>query len=114
MPSDLVLNPDFTLQSEVAYDTIVTSFENGMEQRRSRRANSISTWTLNYKNRSSDDLNTILALFNAKKGQLTQFTWDNPEDSTTYTVRFKEGSLKRQYHHYGLWDFSFEIVQVLQ
>lgn len=113
MPSDLVLKPDFPLETEVNFDTLITKFENGVEQRRPRRSNSIKTWTLSFKNRDTTDMNTILTLYNAKKGAYTAFTWDNPEDSTTYTVRFKEDSFKRQYHHYGLWDFSFELIQVL-
>lgn len=111
--SDLTLKPDFVFESTPEYSTIVTTFENGVEQRRPRRASAIPTWTLNFKNRNATDMNTILTLFNAKQGSYLSFTWDNPEDGNTYTVRFKQDSLKRSYKFYGIWDFSFELVQVL-
>jgi uncharacterized protein (TIGR02217 family) len=113
MPSDLVLNPDFVMETTPEYSTLVTTFENGVEQRRPRRASAINSFVLTYKNRSSTDMNTILTLFNAKQGSYASFTWDNPEDGNTYTVRFKQDSFKRSYHNYGLWDFTFELIVVL-
>lgn len=113
MPSDLTLNSDYTLETTPSYKTLVSTFENGVEQRRAKRASVIREWRLEYRNRSSADLGTIRTLFNSKYGALTSFTWDNPEDSTTYTVRFKEDSFTYAYKSYGIYDFSFTLVEVL-
>jgi uncharacterized protein (TIGR02217 family) len=113
MPSDFTLVPDFVLETTPSYNTLVSEFENGVEQRRAKWSQSRQSWRLQYKNRDSTDLGIVKTLFNAKLGAYGSFSWDNPEDSVTYTVRFKEDSFTSTYHSYGLWDFEFELIEVL-
>jgi phage-related protein len=111
--ADLTLAPDFQFATVRKFDTLITNFENGVEQRRAKRVSPICEYTLQYRNRTSSDLSTIKTLFNNKYGAYTSFTWTNPEDSTDYTVRFKEDSLKYTYKSYGIWDFEFTLITVL-
>ena len=111
--ADFELPPDFQFSSESKYDTLVTAFENGVEQRRARRSSAIKEFTLQFRNRSQDDLDVVEALFNSKKGALTSFTWLNPEDNVEYSVRFKEDSFKKTLKHYGIFDFEFALTMVL-
>ena len=111
--SILTLVPDYTLESTFEYSTLITKFENGVEQRRPRRANTLTGFKLNYKNRPLADLTTIQALFASQQGAFAAFTWTNPEDSVNYNVRFKQDTLTKQLKFYGLWDFTFELVIVL-
>lgn len=110
--SDLSLAPDFTLSQKVRYNTLISTFENGTEQRRSKWGTSLRSWTLQYKNRTSSELSTIQTLFDTKLGSGTAFTWTNPLDSTEYTVRFVEDSLQAELKAYGIYDFEFQLQQV--
>jgi phage-related protein len=111
--ADFTLAPDFVFEEKPQYNTLITNFENGVEQRRPTRSTAIREWTLQYRNRSSADMQTVLDLFNSKKGAYTAFDWTNPEDSVDYTVRFKEDSLTKTMKHYGIYDFQFVLVEVL-
>jgi uncharacterized protein (TIGR02217 family) len=112
MPSDLVLAPDFVFETTPQFKSLISEAENGVEQRRPKWSQSRTSWRLQYKNRSATDLSTITTLFNTKKGASASFSWDNP-DSGTYTVRFKEDSFTYSMKAYGIYDFEFELIQVL-
>lgn len=111
--ADFSLAPDYVFVKKTGYDTIVSEFENGAEQRRARRSGSIRSWRLSYRNKTTAELATVQTLFDAKKGALTSFTWTNPTDSVDYTVRFKEDSLEVAQKAYGVFDFDFELVEVI-
>lgn len=111
--ADFTLAPDFQLETKPTYNTLITQYENGVEQRRATRSSPITEFRLSYRNRNSTDLATVMNLFASKKGALTSFVWTNPEDSVDYTVRFKEDSLTKVLKAYGLWDFDFTLVVVL-
>lgn len=111
--SDLLLAPDFVLTHTPSYKTLVSKFENGAEQRRAKWSTSISKWSLSYSNRSQDDLNTIKTLFDARKGQATAFYWTNPINSTQYLVRFASDEISFSLKAYGIYDFSFDLQEVL-
>lgn len=110
--ADFSLAPDFTFETTKEFKTLISQFENGVEQRRAKWATGLRTWKLNYNNRTSTDLSTITTLFDTQKGALTSFTWTNPLDSTDYTVRFKEDSLNYSNSVYGLYNISFELIEV--
>jgi phage-related protein len=110
--ADFTTVPDFVLEEEAKFSTLVSQYENGYEQRRNKWANPLREWTLNFKNRTATELATVRDFFLAKKGIYTTFTWVNPLDSVEYTVRFREDSLKYTYKSYGIYDFSFNFVQV--
>ncbi len=109
---DLSLKPDFTFVKRTRYETIISQFENGAEQRRSRWANPLREWVLQFRNRSASDLSTIQDLFDAQKGQYGAFDWLNPLDAVTYTVRFKEETFEVGNSAYGFYDFQFELIEV--
>ena len=111
--SDLSLQPDLTLLETPEFDTIVTEYESGVEQKRARRAGSKRKWRLVYKKRPSADMETIRDLFLAKKGKLTPFTWTNTNDSVEYTVAFGEDNFEFEYEGYEKYNFSIKLGQVL-
>ena len=113
MANDLILNPDYVFDTEPRYNTLISTFENGAEQRRAKRSSAITEYNLVYKNRDSTDLSAITTLFDTKKGALTSFTWTHPISSATLTVRFKEDSLKYSYTFYGRYNFSFTLMTIL-
>ena len=111
--ADLEHKPDFAFPKRTKYVTFVSEFENGSEQRRSRRENALKEWTLRYRNQSQDVVDDIQDLFDTKKGSFATFSWLNPNDSVEYTVRFKEDVFEPTLIAYGLYDFEFSLVQVL-
>ncbi len=114
----LTLAPDYVFSTKISFQTLVNRMENGVEQRRPQRSREIDGFTLNYKNRRYADMNTIVSLFRSCMGQYLSFTFTNPEDSNTYTVRFVSDDLQRDLiagatSVNGLWNFKFDVIQVL-
>ena len=112
MPSDLVLKPDFQFISVNEWNTLVSQFDNGTEQRRDLWATPRKKWRLRFINRLLADFQTIETLFNSKKGSYGSLTWDNPQDGSTYTVRFEEDKLEAVEKAYQIYDFEFNLMQV--
>lgn len=110
--ADFSLAPDFVFHKKTNWDTLVSRFENGVEQRRARWGTAVKEWKLEYKNRPASEVTTVQTLFDNSKGAYSSFTWTNPVDSQEYTVRFKEDSLDVQAKAYGVYDFAFELIEV--
>lgn len=111
--ADFSLAPDFVFTKKGTYDTIISQFENGVEQRRPRRTNTIREWTLQYRNRPASEVATIQTMFDSVKGAYNSFTWTNPLDSVDYNVRFKEDTLDVSAKAYNVYDVEFSLVEVL-
>jgi len=111
--ADFTYTPDFVLEEEIGYNTRVSQFENGFEQRRGIRASSIRKFNLEFKNRTKAEMLEVKNFFISKLGKLTSFTWNNPNDSTDYTVRFQDDSFKLANTAFEIYDFSCSFVQVL-
>jgi uncharacterized protein (TIGR02217 family) len=112
MAADFVLAPDFQSEETPQFKTIITQYENGVEQRRAKWATPIREFSLSYKNRSATDFCCARDFYLCKCGGLCSFTWENASDACCYTVRFKEDSLMFRLISYCIWDFSFNLIQV--
>lgn len=113
MPADdLTIEPDSTLEEEIEYNTLISKFENGVEQRRSLRASSLRKFKLLFKNRPLSDYSTIKSLFDTKLGAFSTLLWTNPNDSTQYTVRFEKDTLNVARQRFNTVDFEFSLQQV--
>jgi len=110
--SDFNMLPDFVFEETQEYKTLVSEFENGVEQRRRKWANPVGKWTLRFKNRIKVDMETVRDFFKSKYGSFMTFTWTNPNDSLEYNVRFVEDSFKSSIKAYGVYDFEFEFIEV--
>ena len=111
--SDFSLTYGYTLEENPTFNTLISKFENGVEQRRSRRSGSIREFNFQCRNIMQADYEMVRDFYLAKVGALTSFTWTNIIDSVEYTVRFKEDSLKILRTTYQIYDFSFTLIQVL-
>ena len=112
MVSDLTDMPDYVYDEEIQYQTLISNFENGYEQRRAKWATPLRKFHLVYKNRTTTEIGTLKTLFTTKLGRATAFTWTNPNDSVEYSVRFDEDSFKFQNKAYGVYDAEFSLIQV--
>lgn len=112
MPSELVLKPDFQFVQTEEWKTLVSQFENGVEQRRAAWATPLKKWKLQFVNRLLADFQTIQTLFNSKKGAYDSLSWDNPNDGSTYWVRFEDDKIDFTLKAYQIYDFEFTLVQI--
>jgi len=71
---------------------IRTPFEDGSVQSRVKHTRGRGKWDLNYDNLTIEESYYIRDFFYTNQGDT--FTWINPMDDTSYTVRFTEDELK--------------------
>ncbi|MCK9555018.1 DUF2460 domain-containing protein [bacterium] len=109
-----VLNviPDFVFEEKIEFETLITKFENGVEQRRSKQSIPLRKWTLQFHNRTTEELTTIRSFYVARKGSYESFTWVNPNDSVEYAVRFDSDSFVFVNKASGIYDCSFSLTEV--
>jgi len=113
MSADFTWAPDFPLEKTYGYSTLISQFENGVEQRRPTRSSSVSGWKLKGSNRPQSEHDIVTAFYEAQKGAFGAFTWLNPEDGVIYNVRFKDDTLMTSYKMFGLWDIEFNLILVI-
>lgn len=109
---DLTIAPDYVFEEVKKFNTAISKFENGTEQRRALWSTPLRQFKLEFNNKTQAEKDTLEDLFDAKLGPATAFLWTNPNDGTQYTVRFEEDSLSIKNKAYGVYDISFGLVQV--
>lgn len=112
MSSDLTLKPDFQFVQTEEWSTAISRFENGTEQRRPLWGTARKKWKLQYVNRLIADFQTIQTLFNQKKGAALSLSWDNPNDGSTYWVRFEDDKIDFTLKAFQIYDFEFSLIQI--
>lgn len=106
------LTPDFPVTEAQKYNTLVSTYDNGVEQRRSKWATPLREFTLTFKNRELADYTALVAFYQSMLGSATVFTFTNPNDTTGYNVRFKEDSLKLSLTSYQRYTFEIVLIEV--
>ncbi|MCW4050353.1 MAG: hypothetical protein NWE89_11530 [Candidatus Bathyarchaeota archaeon] len=94
--------------------TIRSQFEGGYVQTRSRFTRIARRWTVSYRGMSQANKNTLRTFENARRAGSELFTWTNPEDSTSYNVRFLEPVIYTPWEHTNFlqWNIDFVLEQV--
>jgi phage-related protein len=110
--SEFTAVPDKVLDEKLNYKTLVSNFENGVEQRRNKWSIPLREFVLTFENRTQDEMETVRDFFIAKLGSYTSFTWTNINDDVEYTVRFKEDSFGFKRKAYEIYDFDLALIEV--
>lgn len=110
--ADFTIQPNSAIDEEPMFATYVEQYESGVEQRRARHSDSLRKWHLIYTNRTQAQFESMRDFFLGKKGKLTSFTWENPNDSTEYTVRFDTDNIIFKRAKYNLWNWEFDLLEV--
>jgi len=97
-----------SIEEIIDYAVLTSRFENGAEQRRLKHTNPIIGFRITSPTLTKTQMQAYRAVFTAKYGALTSFTYTSPFDDTEYTVRFSEGSFKTVYRD-GVFQCSFEF-----
>lgn len=110
--ADFNFMPDFVYEEGVESSTIITEFENGVEQRRSKWGRVKRKFKLVFKNRTKSEFEDVRDFFINKLGAYQSFTWENPNDNVVYTVRFEENGLTFRNKAFDVYDFELGLVEV--
>uniref|UniRef100_A0A6M3JEC7 DUF2460 domain-containing protein n=1 Tax=viral metagenome TaxID=1070528 RepID=A0A6M3JEC7_9ZZZZ len=68
---------------------------------------------LKYDHISLSDARSIVEFFNARRGNYESFTWTNPLDDVSYTIRFVEPTLIRKEVGDNAFNIEFDLVEEL-
>ncbi len=103
--------PAQVIEEEIRFRTLITPFESGKEQRRSKGVPR-RVWTMKF-SRLKAEGDQIWAFYVARKGVYEAFLWTNPIDGQQYTVRFLEDSLSRTDFYNLAYEFGLKIIEVV-
>nr|DAR57085.1 MAG TPA: TIGR02217 family protein [Caudoviricetes sp.] len=106
-------SPQFVFAYGPQFKTEISSFESGKEQRRQKWSTDRKRFHLVYNHIAAATAAAILAEFESCKGAFSTFSWTNPADSTSYTVRFVEDSLQLQYVTTNVVKLEFDFIEVI-
>jgi hypothetical protein len=110
---DLATSSSVT-EAEIGLTTLITSFENGKEQRRSK-GTPRKSWTKRWK-QLEIDADLVWAFFLARAGCYEAFTLnikDRAGLTTGYTVRFDTDALSREIFYGVLFSTGITFVEVI-
>lgn len=97
------------IEESVTFQTAITRFESGREQRRARGLPR-RRWRLRFR-KDEADANAIWDFYVAMNGPVDPFLWGNPVDRQAYWVRFP-GPLTRRAIRRAVYEFGIELVEV--
>lgn len=100
--------------SEGYDDSVITSpFEGGYVQTRALCSRIKKFWQVNYNYLSATNKDSLVSFFTGTvNGSADSFTWVNPIDSASYTVRFKPKSFNCAQTLFTRWEVKFTLEQV--
>jgi len=97
------------VEESVVFQTAITRFESGREQRRARGLPR-RRWRLRFR-KGEADANDIWDFYVAMNGPFEPFLWGNPVDHKAYWVRFAD-ILTRRAMWRAVYEFGIELVEV--
>jgi len=106
------LVPDFVFKQKTDFNTVVSEFENGTEQRRAKWSSDLKTFECEFDNRPKSDFTTLQAFFEARQGKYEAFEFTNPLDDVTYTVRFDTDTLQVDHKTALIYSFGCKLKEV--
>lgn len=107
------LTPDFVFEVADNYNVLVTEFENWKDQTRLKGDRRRKRFNVKCINRNKTTHDYLTGFFFNRRGSYESFTWNNPVDNTDYTVRLVGGSFNTTYKRYGIFDFEFDLIEVI-
>ena len=89
---------------------IKTEFESGIVQSRARYTRIRRTLELSWNALTNSDYQALRAFYNSQHGGAIIFTWINPQDSNSYSVRFS-GDLKAKNFERDYWSLTLTLEE---
>ncbi len=104
--------PSYVYEEDINYRTSIIDLEDGGEQR-SSYGTARRVFTLNYDRATVASKDSILAFYDARFGRYESFSWLNPNDNVTYTVRFIPESIELEEVEDEMWNIKLQFIQVI-
>lgn len=107
--------PSYSIVHEIEFKTLVSSFENGAEQRRNKWSQGKRQWTLVFDALTTAQIDTLYNFYTSQKGAYTSFTYTDwmSSTSTSFTVRFAEDRMSYEGFSKRLRRTGLKLIQVL-
>ncbi len=99
------------ITEEVHFNTLITVYETGKEQRRSK-GEPYRVWTIRFQKLKAD-ADAIWDFYTARKGAFEAFTWKSPLDGLTYNVRFADDILSKQTFWKIISSYGIRLKEVI-
>jgi len=97
-------------EKRVQFNTLKSSYENGVVQKRAKWAYPLRTFVLQYEMLTEEEAEYILNFFIARKGSFESFYWTHKE--TQYTVYFDEDIMNLARFAYNLYQLgTIKLIQ---
>ena len=104
--------PSYVYTEEIGYRETIHSMEDGGEVRNSYGVAKRS-FTLDYDRVTLAQRNAIITEYDTYLGRRDSFSWVNPNDNVTYTVRFMQGSLSDTEIAYQQYEITLQLIEVV-
>lgn len=98
-------------ESEIKFHTLITEFEDGSEQRRSKGLPR-RRFVLKFKKQETS-ADEIKAFFEARKGKFEAFFWTPPRESNPLMVRFDVDVLSIKSDYDVIYEFGLPLIEVI-
>jgi hypothetical protein len=96
----------FSVVKTPIWETVITKFKGLSEVRKSDYSTARYKFTFKYRNLTSAEKDIIRDFFIARNGSYESFTFVNPVDSLSHTVRFLDNTLNIEYVAYDLYNIN--------
>jgi len=109
------ITPSYSIVHDIEFRTLVSSFENGAEQRRNKWSQGKRQWTLVYNALTTSQILDLYNFYTSQKGAYTSFTYTDwmSSTSTSFTVRFADDKLSYEGFSKRLRRTGIKLIQVL-
>ena len=109
-PTSPVIQYVFT--EKIDFKTLVSAFENGYEQRRRKWAHGKRSFSLKYNVLTYNETDTLYDFYIARNGTYDAFSFVNPNDNQTYTVRFTDDQMSFDHFSQAICSTGLNMVEV--
>ena len=110
--ADFAYTPDYVYNEEITFLTQVIQMEDGGEVRNSY-GSPRRMFALEYEDATESTKDSILAFFQARYGRYDTFTWTNPNDDVSYTVRFVDESLEINETQEEFYVIKMKFIEII-
>ena len=110
--ADFTYTPDLVYGEEIGYTTQIIQMEDGGEVRNSY-GSPRRVFMLEYRDATESTKDSIKAFFEARYGRYDTFTWINPNDDVSYTVRFVDESLEINETAEEFYSIKLKLIEIV-
>jgi phage-related protein len=103
--------PDYPITEQFENSVIRSNFDGGYVQTRARFSRIRKQWSISYNNLTLANKLLITNFVATVNGGADSFTWVNPADSQSYSVRFQNPPISTL-SSFARWNVKFVLEQV--